>query len=449
MLKFPYAISDFEKIITREQVYIDRTQHIRFVEDWGDQLLFLRPRRFGKSLWLSTLMTYYDLAKADDFERLFGHLAIGQEPTPLHNQYLVMRWDFSKVSAKGSLNDVQLSLSNHVNNRIDRFYEQYKEYLKIPIEIEPGDAFTSFERLMTAVAVSGHKLYLFIDEYDNFANEVLMVSKVSDGLSKAVRAKVYEERQQKYIDLVKGEGIFKTLFKNLKSAGSGDGLDRIFMTGVSPIVLSDMTSGANTFKDITWQRKLNDLCGFNESEVQNMLDQVIDECNLASEEGQSEEILGQMRHFYNGSRFVTFNRGQELADIPRVYNPMLIFYFLEEFQDSCGYPEEMSDGNLESDRNKLAYIAAYPQGRSLLMDALQGQGHVTVSSLRKRFGIKNLLRNDQQQEHLAILLTYLGLLTISGWNEQTNIHLEIPNSVMRQLYAEQALQMMLKEKATY
>jgi len=167
MLRLPYAIREFDKIVNDGYVYMDRTDRIRFMEDWGYELLFLRPRRFGKSLWLSTLMNYYDINKANDFERLFGHLAIGQDPTPLHNQYLVMRWDFSKVLPKGSVDEIQRALNSHINNRIRRFYETYKRQLNIPIQVQE-DAFASLEILMTAVAVSGHKLYLFIDEYDNF-----------------------------------------------------------------------------------------------------------------------------------------------------------------------------------------------------------------------------------------------------------------------------------------
>jgi len=163
----------------------------------------------------------------------------------------------------------------------------------------------------------------------------------------------------------------------------------------------------------------------------------VDELTVTGKSSWSQEVLDQMRRFYDGSRFVTFVRGQAVEDTPRVYNPTLTFYFLEEFLECGGYPEEMLDGNLEPDSNKLAYIAGQIQGRPLLMDALQGQGYVTVSTLRKRFGIKDLIKAEQQREHLAILLTYLGSLTVSGRSETGNITLEIPNLVMRQLYAEQ------------
>jgi len=117
-MKFPYGISDFYQIITENYLYLDRTDRIRFVEESGKQLLFLRPRRFGKSLWLSTLANYYDVARADEFERLFGNLAIGKAPTPLRNQYLVLRWDFSVVDPSGNIQEIKQALHNHINSKI-------------------------------------------------------------------------------------------------------------------------------------------------------------------------------------------------------------------------------------------------------------------------------------------------------------------------------------------
>jgi len=152
-----------------------------------------------------------------------------------------------------------------------------------------------------------------------------------------------------------------------------------------------------------------------------------------------------MRSFYNGSRFVTYTPGKDLAETPKVYNPTLTFYFLEEFQYYCAYPEEMLDGNMAPDTNKLAYIARRIQGQPLLLDALYEQDEVTVSTLRRSFGVHDLLRGDQQRENLAILLTYLGALTVGGRAGAGNIKLEIPNLVMRRLYGEQILTMMTKD----
>jgi len=401
MIKFPYAIREFEKMIDKGYLYVDRTHHIRFVEEWGDELLFMRPRRFGKSLWLSTLMTYYDAAKADDFERLFGHLAIGQEPTPLHNQYLVMRWDFSKIEVSGTIQDIQDSLKDYLNSRIKRFQYKYQSLLNLPIDIDVNNAFSSFESLTTSVDLSGHKLYLFIDEYDNFANEVLMVPKQKTNLET-------EAQREKYTNLVKGEGLFKTLFKNLKSAGSGDGLDRVFMTGVSPIVLSDVTSGANTFTNISWRQELNELCGFTGVELSQLAEQLLDNSivqeSIADREVELKKMMALMENYYNGSLFIEDFYHLDMQTQPKVYNPTLVFYLLREFQNRGYYPRQLLDENLTPDDHKLAHIADYEEGMALLDDAFARDREITVRTLRKKFGVKNLLDVDLQRDHLGVLI---------------------------------------------
>ena len=431
MIKFPYGRRDFYEVITEEYRYLDRTHHISFVEDWGKELLFMRPRRFGKSLWLSTLMNYYDIAKADEFDRLFGHLAIGQDPTPWHNQYLVMKLDFSRIQSHGSIAQIEQALQDHINARIEDFQRIYGSLLNGQSAIHPENALYSFDSLLSIIRTSGHKLYLFIDEYDSFANAVMMGT--------------HGHNQQRYIDLVKGEGMFKTLFKNFKSLGSGDGLDRIFVTGVSPIVMNDVTSGANVFEDITWHANVNELCGFTDAEVQGLVEACVNHCQLP--QTQATEIMEQMASFYNGSRFVTRVPGTELQDVAKIYNPTLAFYFLKRLQADCLYPEEMLDGNLESDGNKLAYIASHPSGKQLLLDVTEGQTAVSLSDLHRRFGVKEMLKPDKQQDHLAILLCYLGALTIGGKTPDGKVILEIPNLVMRRLYAERILEMMTPDDA--
>ena len=263
-MKFPYGVSDFYQMVTEGYFYVDRTDRIPLLEDLGKQLLFLRPRRFGKSLLLSMLENYYDVAKADQFERLFGDLAIGRAPTPQRNQYFVMRWDFSMVAAYGDANEITQALHDHVNSRIARFAECYRERIASPIEIHSDNAIASFESLLTAIASTPHKLYLLIDEYDNFANELAMGGQPTG--------------KQRYDALLRGEGALKTLFKAIKGAASGFGLDRVFITGVSPVVLSDLTSGYNVSEMITLQPEFNDLCGFHEAEIAVTLRQIATAC---------------------------------------------------------------------------------------------------------------------------------------------------------------------------
>ena len=435
MIKIPYGVRDFEKLIEENFWYLDRTDRIRVFEEFGYELLFLRPRRFGKSLWLSTLMNYYDINKAKDFERLFGHLAIGKNPTALRNQYLVLKWDFSNIESQGTVREIRTSLYNHINSRINNFQYFNEAHLNRGVEINPDDALASFESLLGVIRSSGHKLYLFIDEYDNFANEVMM----------ATQRGLADENQQRYRDLVAGDGLLKTLFKNLKSAGSGEGLDRVFMTGVSPIVMSDMTSGANTVKDVTWHPYLFDLCGFSDAEVRSLVTPILNECALP--ESKIDEVMEQIRIFYNGSRFVTRHPRRSADESLKVYNPTLTFYFLEEFRTFCSYPETMLDQNLAPDYNRLVYISSHPAGEQLLYDALNETNTVSISTLQERFGLAEMLQGDKQYERLAALLCYLGAFTVAGTTSDATIALDIPNQVMRKLYAERILEMIFPAAA--
>jgi len=307
-MKFPYGLSDFYKLVSQDYFYIDRTDRVSFIEDAGDQLVFLRPRRFGKSLLLSMLENYYDLAKADQFEMLFGHLKIGRNPTPLHNQYFVMKWDFSTVDSQGSVAEIKQRLHDHINGCINNFLEHYQDFLNHKIRVNPINSIASFQSLLASIQQTSHKLYLLIDEYDNFANEVMMGRQPS---------------KDRYEELVYGEGILKTLFKAVKSAASGQGLDRAFITGVSPVVMSDLTSGYNVAKNIYLSPELNDLCGFTESEIQVVLVELMRECQLPIE--QASEVSAMMRTFYNGYCFN--ERKTEF-----IYNPTLALYFLRTFK---------------------------------------------------------------------------------------------------------------------
>jgi hypothetical protein len=287
MLKFPYALSDFKRLITDHYFYVDRTHCLPLLEDAGDQLLFLRPRRFGKSLLLSMLENYYDVAKAGEFDKLFGHLAIGANPTTKHNQYLVLKWDFSAVSPAGEVRDIQQALFDHLNSRIKGFAKRYQHLVGGDIELDRHNAIFSFESLLNAVQQTPYKLYLLIDEYDNFANEVLMSN--------------HSLNPTRYQALLSGEGVLKTLFKAVKSASSGGGLERVFITGVSPVVLSDITSGYNVAKNIYFEPEFNDLCGFREIELHRVLTHLANECQWPT--ATARDALTMMRTYYNGYCF--------------------------------------------------------------------------------------------------------------------------------------------------
>lgn len=278
-MKFPYGICDFHEIITQNYFYIDRTDRIPMIEKAGKQLLFLRPRRFGKSLLLSMLENYYDVAKAGEFERLFGKLAIGKNPIPNHNRYFIMNWDFSAVDPQGGTDQIKRALHDHINGCIEQFKARYNGILEYEILLDSNNSLRSFQSVLAAVQSSPYKLCLLIDEYDNFANEILM-----GGQSKG---------RERYEGILFGEGAVKTVFKAVKSA-TKLGLDRAFITGVSPIVMSDITSGHNIAKDISLEPEFNEICGFTEEEIEQAISRIADDCGFGREktsDGIDENLL--------------------------------------------------------------------------------------------------------------------------------------------------------------
>ncbi len=418
MLKFPYGFSDFNLIITENYFYVDRTSHIRLIEEAGHQILFLRPRRFGKSLLLSMLENYYDVAKADEFDKLFGHLAIGKNPTPKHNKYLIMKWDFSVIKTHNAIIDIEHSLNNHINNTIKSFANRYQHLFKYQIEIDSNDAISSFESSLIAIQGSGYRLYLLIDEYDNFANEVMMGNA--------------EISNSRYDALTSAESSLKTLFKTVKSAASGRGLERVFITGVSPVFMTDITSSYNVAEDIYLDPDFNDLCGFKESEIKKVLTQIV------TEQQKQQDALNLMKTFYNGYCF-----NERVKEF--VYNPTLALYFLKHFQKDCEFPRQMLDNNLAMDRGKLSYVSSLLNGESIIFQALNETPVLTLFELANRFGVKDMLNASKDTKFTVSLLYYLGILTLNGENEFGKLCFKIPNLVVRKLYVERIFEMFLPQ----
>ncbi|WP_462323050.1 AAA family ATPase [Halochromatium sp.] len=418
-MRFPYGLANFQALIEEGYLYIDRTDRIRRIEEDGKQLLLLRPRRFGKSLWLSTLENYYDLAKAEQFEQLFGGLKIGQAPTARRNHFFIMKWNFSLVDPMGDAEAIRAALHRHINVEIQATVAKYRVQLPGDIEVQE-DAIVSFRSLLAAISRTPHRLYLLIDEYDNFANEVLVSHQQGEG---------------RYQELVGGEGAIKTLFKAIKDAAEGRGLDRVFITGVSPVVLADITSGYNVVEDISRQPEYADLCGFHEAEIRAVLEQIISDCKLPPE--RAAEALDLMRTFYNGYNFSLEPEGGQ------IYNPTLALYFLKHLAERCHYPEEMLDNNLAMDRNRIEYIARLPRGEAIVSAALDSAHPLSVDRLEQRFGVERMLHAPQTEGFLASLLYFFGVLTYSGRDPLGTLQLSIPNLVVRKLYVERIQEALL------
>ncbi len=418
-MRFPYGIADFRTIRNEGYFYVDRTDRIPLIEQAGKQLVFLRPRRFGKSLWLSTLENYYDLARTDDFEPLFGDLKIGQNPTPLHNRYFILKLNFSVVNPEGDHAAIRRALYQHVNDEIDAFNQCYLDHLPQSVELNEENAISSLRRLLTVISQTPYKLYVLIDEYDNFANEVM--------ISPLYGANRYEE-------LVQGEGVIKTFFKAIKDGTEGRGIDRVFLTGVSPVVLSDMTSGYNVTENLSQRPRFNNLCGFTEIELRAALEMVATSHDLNV--NQVETALKLMRDFYNGYRF---SSGPE----DRIYNPTLALYFLKRLAEDGIFPEQLRDENLAMDRNRIQYVARLPHGETLINRALNPAEPLAISQLVNRFGVQDMLTAPKNPDFLATLLYYFGVLTLAGRDAMGKLQLTIPNQVIRKLYVERLQEQLL------
>ena len=368
------------------------------------------------------LENYYDVAKADEFERLFGHLAIGQNPTAKHNQYFVMKWDFSTVDSTGDIQQIRQALYDHINGSIEHFMAHYRHFLDYQILLHPTNALRSFQSVLAAMQTVPYKLYLLIDEYDNFANTVMMSSQSGS--------------KQRYETLVQGEGLLKTVFKAVKSAMAGLGVDRVFITGVSPVVMSDITSGFNIAQNIYLNPKFHSLCGFSEEEILPALSQIYHECGLPLD--RIDETLSRMRIYYDGYRF-------NLRTNARVYNSTSVLYFLDYLQEWCEHPEKMLDDNLAMDYAKLSYISGLSGGNKLLINAFEETRPLSVPQLSTRFGLKEMLSPKKSDDLLASLLYYFGVLTQDGRNEEGELLLKIPNIVVQGLYIERIREMLLPD----
>jgi len=267
-----------------------------------------------------------------------------------------------------------------------------------------------------------YQIYLLIDEYDNFANEVMM----GQG----------EINPARYKALLSADSSLKTFFRAVKSASSGQGLERVFIIGASPILMSDMTTAYNVAKNIYFEPEFNELCGFIEPEIKAVLTQIVKECGF--EEEKINQALSLIQAFYNSYCFSESGAQQ-------IYNPTLALYFLESFQKDCQFPRQMLDDNLAMDLNKLTYLSCLPNGRAIIWQALNGTPPLVLSLLANRFGIDQMLKTTQSTQFIVSLLYYLGILTLDGETELGELRFKIPNLVVRKLYVEHLFEMLLPQ----
>ena len=407
--RIPYGMQNFEDVIKEDCYYVDKTPFIEQIEESNKYFFFIRPRRFGKTLTLSMLENYYDINKKDKFDEIFGKLYIGQNPTPEHSTYLIIHLNFAEVAA--GLDDYKDGLDNHCRLVFNFFCDIYAHILpadtKAGLQQEP-DAVSKLRFLCQKCQEVGKKIYLFIDEYDNFTNMIL----------------AHEEHLVRYRNQTHGEGYLRQFFNAIKGT-AGNSLGRVFVTGVTPVTMDDLTSGFNIGTNYSLSSDFNEMTGFTEEEVREMLDYY---GSVLPFNHTTDELIKVMKPWYDNYCFAEERYGETT-----MYNSMMVLYFVDNY---IGYEyqitKKMVEPNIRIDYDKLRMLIRHDKEfahDASIIQQLVTQGFV-IGTLNENFPAERI--NDP--DNFLSLLFYFGMVTIDGTYKGETKFI-IPNEVVRdQMY---------------
>ena len=404
MKQIMYGVTDFARIRAENGYFVDRTALIRELEKTS-YAMFLRPRRFGKSLLCSILQCYYDIDYAGRFEEFFGGLDIGREPTAERGKYLFIDFNFTGVEKR--IDRVQDSFNEYCSERLDVFVERQAGRLPegtTAAVLAKRTCHEKFNTLTMRLKGSGLALYITIDEYDNFTNTILA------------------ESRESYEALCHGDGFFKQFFNELKLATTGTDapVTRLFVTGVTPVTMDDVTSGFNIAANISLNPAFAALTGFTHGDVRAMLAYYRAHAGFAFDEAA---VFETMRRWYDGYRFSP-ETGADGKEPPRVANPTLVLYYMQYFLQNHRPQPDLVDENLRTDYMKIRHVIT--EGRRI-----NGNFH-RLEDLIARLGATATLRKSFQARELGVadnfvsFLFYNGLVTVTG-EDLGQSRLGIPN----------------------
>jgi hypothetical protein len=407
--RIPYGIGNFETLRNENYYYIDKTKIIEKLESHRYPFL-IRPRRFGKSLLVSILEAYYDIEKKNVFDDLFGGLYIHENMTSERSNYLVLRLDFTGIETSMGRENLFKSFAKSVKTYILGFIGKYSSYLplefdeQIKTENEPAQM---IKLLNEALKRSNKKLYLLIDEYDNFANDLIGANE--DNI---------------YYEILSKTGFVRTFYEAIKSGAQEGAISRILMTGVSPIMLDDLTSGFNIASNITLDKEYNDLLGFTQEEVENMLDEY---WSFEGNEHDKDQVLKEMKTYYNGYKFSKY--GEE-----RLYNPDMVLYFMKYISNG-EFPDELIDMNVRTDYGKLQRLIRANQKKDTNEEITKfeeiNEKNEIITKIKRMFPLEAITG----KEEIISLMYYMGMLTIKE-PVSAAVKLKVPNLVTKELYWE-------------
>ena len=399
MKKLPYGISNYEELITDGYYYVDKTMYIEKLENLPEKrITFLRPRKFGKTLFTSTLENYYDILKADKFDRLFADTYIGNHPTKLKNSYCILKFNFSGIDTSNE-DATMIGFKEKVTLSINRFTKDYGlDFYANPDLTTEGLLSNILEAFRSQKP--GSKIYVIIDEYDHFANELLGF------------------HTNQFKNLVSKNGKVRKWYEILKE-GTESVIDRIFITGVAPITLDSLTSGFNISFDITQDFRFNEMMGFTQKELTKMMEE------LELYEEEQDRLLPVMKENYDGYKF-------SIDALENLYNSNMCLYFLNAYLIKREIPSQLIDVNIASDYSKLGNMLDLCKGeeREKIIEKTV-TGEEILSEITTKFNPAI----EFTEKDLISMLFYLGYLTIAGEEFETP-ELKVPNRVMKEIYSD-------------
>ncbi len=415
--RIPYGINDFVRLIEGNNYYVDKTMYLPLLEDEAVNLFFIRPRRFGKSILLGMLHAYYDCRMKDKFQQLFGDLWIGKHPTPLQGKYQVLYLDFSQVG--GAIDNLEQKFNFYLGvqlNTFVRYYDDlYSEVIKQRV-YATEDAGGKLAIIQSEAKIQEYPLYLIIDEYDNFTNTVLN-----------------EQGEKVYWAMTHAEGFYRDIFKKFKGS-----FERIFITGVSPVTLDDVTSGFNIGWHISTKPEFNQMLGFSTEDVYELFNYYKVNGKIP-QDSDIDAIVDEMKPWYDNYCFSK----DALSSQSKVFNCDMVFYYLRNYMSRGKAPDEMLDPNTKTDYNKMKKL--------LQLDKLDGDRKGVIRTIAEKGEITATLLETfpahkiTDPEVFPSLLFYYGMLTIKG-TRGAKLVLGIPNNNVRKQYYEY-LQELFEEKA--
>lgn len=400
----PYGVADFATVIEQNLYYVDKTMFIPELEKQPRNLFFIRPRRFGKSIFLSMLYSYYDCTQSHKFQSLFGNLWIGQHPTSLQGKYQVLFLDFSQIT--GNIDKLETKFNSYLSINLDAFVRQYSEYYQAEMEeiLAQEDFEEKMELIFKAAKAHQYHLYLIIDEYDNFTNVILN-----------------ERGENVYHAITHADGFYRDVFKKFKG-----NFERIFMMGVSPVTLDDVTSGFNIGWNISIKPEFDEMLGFSTTDVVEMFTYYKEHGSIPAD-SDIDAIVNDMKPWYDNYCFAE----EALKKKTRMFNCDMVLYYLRNYMDNGCSPRQMIDPNTRTDYGKMKKL--------LQFDKLDGERKGIIRKIAEEEQIVTQLYESfsayqiPKAEIFPSLLFYYGMLTIKG-TRGSKLILGIPNNNVRKQY---------------